>query len=521
MKINSDVVQSITSSIALAAQKGAGLDYTDPNQIFQYVFTVMSIGASLVPIVGPAFGSIIVLLGQVLFPLHTQDVWASIRAPVEALVDQKVQDYHLKTLEAKVKGFQENMVAFTSVWQGYENAEPDIKDRQAEILRMHHTSFLSVVRTSIPDFQLEDYAVPALPWFAFAANIHITLLANGINDGVSWGYTDVFVQQTLRPEFDRKTGSVIATRADEPSGCSSNTCSSDQRKSELELLANAINAGESQHWSAELLDTWRTAYSALSVQRRGLLAERENENEDYPSYIHRQYTRGRSMVKPYPPGTNQAIENPGITEAAALRTYADYDAEMIMNVLTYAEFWPYLVHGRDMPISVQENLDREIFSGPYGRYTEQVPWTTSSPPPVTPRVANLTSFIVRAYDDIDGYRQKWGETWSAQYGSGTAGVAHQVDLRPDEFVKNIDVVFGHKLGSLRFTSNKGVYGTYGAAKNTAFSPTLDTPAYSLNASVNRTGYGMSSAYITHWTGATPPGCEGIFFGFRPLVLGGV
>lgn len=128
MKVNSDVVKSITGSIATAAQKGVGLDYTDSNQIVQYVFTVLFI-ASLVPTVGPAFGSIIALLDQVLFPLHTKDAWASIRAPVEAPVDRKIQDYHLKTLEAKVKGFQENTVAFTSVWQGYENATSDIKDR--------------------------------------------------------------------------------------------------------------------------------------------------------------------------------------------------------------------------------------------------------------------------------------------------------------------------------------------------------------------------------------------------------
>lgn len=61
----------------------------------------------------------------------------------------------------------------------------------------------------------------------------------------------------------------------------------------------------------------------------------------------------------------------------------------------------------------------------------------------------------------------------------------------------IDVVYPvASLGSLRFTSNQGVYGPYGAAQGAACAPNLHNSVHVL-ASVNHTDHGMSSASITH------------------------
>ncbi|KAJ4149974.1 hypothetical protein LMH87_010746 [Akanthomyces muscarius] len=236
MKIDSDAALGYANAALTAAKGGVNLDIKDSNAIFQYIFSIFSIGAGLVPVVGPLFGTIVGLIGQVAFPKTTDPnaVWNSLRENVENLIGAKIQINQIHIFKNKIDGFASNMQAFTRVWNDHEKATGDSKAKQAETLRTHHIAFLAVLRAGIPEFQNEDASVPSLPLFAQAANIHLTLLADGIRHGAEWGFTPDYVNNSLQREFGELTGSVKESRALDAKYRR-------EDKSNLELLQDAIN----------------------------------------------------------------------------------------------------------------------------------------------------------------------------------------------------------------------------------------------------------------------------------------
>lgn len=511
MKVNTEFLSKLVGKAEGVSKDGDKLTYGDPNEIYQFVFATLAVGADLVPVVGPALGGFLNLLGVVVFPLKAKDTWASISQRVETLVDSKISSYHSKTLQARIDGFNVNMREFTKVLDEFQNSTSTTRERLAEIVREHHVAFLTVMRTSIPDFQIDEFSVQALPQFALAANIHVSLLAEGVRHGDSWGYPDVYIQNSLYAEFDtatRPSNAKKALLAREHHSRTRDILSRQDNINDMEVLAQAIKDGEASDWAADLIATWKKAYAALGVQERSIFAR---SNTDYRAYIDNTYKRGRDMVKPYRPvidGRFAEDENPGITAAAELAAYADYDALMIPHALSYMELWPYLVGEEELPLEVGRKLDREIFSGPYGRYTTGVPWNSTIPPPVVGRAEDtkVSSVSVRAYDDVDMLQLKYGTQEGALYGDRTGGILYQFGLAANETIQTIHIQAGHKLGSLQFITTDNQYGPYGSARyNSNFQFTA-----------SHAGYAMSSAYVTNWSGHSPPGCEGVFLGFRPL-----
>ncbi|KAM3446454.1 hypothetical protein MY3296_009667 [Beauveria thailandica] len=102
---------------------------------------------------------------------------------------------------------------------------------------------------------------------------------------------------------------------------------------------------------------------------------------------------------------------------------------MIIHVLNYTQLWPFLT-GDLMAAAAISNLDREIFYGPSGRYTDHTSWSPLIPPPVDKRGPTITSLYVRACDDIDGVGIKHNRTWDDIQGSDTGGSPTQLDLSP-------------------------------------------------------------------------------------------
>ncbi|OAA36108.1 Delta endotoxin [Beauveria brongniartii RCEF 3172] len=494
MKVDVDSALDFANAALTAAKDGVALDITDSDEIFSYMFSIFSIGVGLVPGAGPLLSSFCGLLGAIAFPKKTTDlnaIWNSLRERVETLIGAKIQASHVYILQKNVEGFASNMKAFTRVLNDYEQLTGDDKAKQGETLRTHFIAFLAVLRAGIPAFQVNEYAVASLPLFTQAANIHLTLLSDGIRNGEAWGFIKNY-RNRLQQEFDELTvSSSKRIRAalrdrDEPS--------------QLDAIKECIAVGEAAGWDAELIDTWKAALETLS--KATALSKRATLT--YPAYAKQYYEKGRTLIKPYTSISEGSDK--GLSEALALNALSDYDATMFKNVLTYVEFWPYLT-GKEMPESAKLALDREIFFGPYGRYTGGATWNAKNAPPITTRGSNITAIKVRSWDDVDAVQVQYGGHWGPLFGDANGGAEHQANLAFDEYIQSIDVLYGQKLGQLTFFSNKDkTHGWYGNGVHTRN-----------RTSIKHQGYGLTSMVVTHWEKHVPPGCEGIIFGFRPLL----
>ncbi|KAK7588408.1 hypothetical protein V3481_007434 [Fusarium oxysporum f. sp. vasinfectum] len=308
---------------------------------------------------------VILLRGLFSHPNSTEKIWEKLRGRIEALFDTKITETQMDILRKKIRGLHDNMENYTRVWEDYKDSSGEEQMRARDTLQTTHIAFLSVVRAAVPKFRVERFAVPPLPLFALVANVHLMLLSDGIRHCIAWGYSEKNVN-TMSAEFKKKTSP-------------------------------------------------QDAYSDLAVPASGSAGNEEGYDDlDYATYAYKVYRKGRGQVKPYRAKLNDA-DNRGSTAAAALRAYADYDSGMVMNMLNYAEYWPYLA-GDKMPEYVLKRSDREIFFGPYGRHTTNATWSESSEAPITDRGPRITSAYVRGWDDIDGLQMRYRDTWGHAYG---------------------------------------------------------------------------------------------------------
>lgn len=86
MKVDSDAALKYANAALTAAKGGTSLDIKDGNAIPKYMFSILSIGVGLIPGVGPLFGTLVGLIGEVAFPKTTDPkaVWNSLRENVES-----------------------------------------------------------------------------------------------------------------------------------------------------------------------------------------------------------------------------------------------------------------------------------------------------------------------------------------------------------------------------------------------------------------------------------------------------
>ncbi|TQV92070.1 hypothetical protein V2A60_004376 [Cordyceps javanica] len=528
MKVNEDVVDSL---IKLTTRPEGDTTLTDGSHA---VLTVVGfIAMRLIKTfelleVNASWAMAMFVLAAIAMAINvtltsTKNVWKQVRPHVLRLIGQEIQRYHVESLESMREGLAQNMEIFQKVTKQFNTASDGDKEKMKELVRLHHNALLMFLRASMPQFQMEAYAVAALPEWAMAANIHIVMLATGIRFGKEWGYTHDFIEGIIRPEFVAKTGLGTKIRAvpklpgTSVAALTSSNSSTMVRKRagdkmQMGLLADAIAKGEAESWPAKLLETWKDAYSALSAPRHEVA--RGTDAPDYLTYAQDTYERGRAKVVPHPPDRLKPIpaKAKGLADASELRALADYDSIMIMHVLSPMEIWPYSTGEFEVPQSVYERMDREIFAGPYGRWGD-TPWSRKRLPPVTPRGENITSIRVCFDESVTCLQEKIGDRWGPLEGSERSAYEHRLDLAPDEFVRDIDLTYGLHLGSLALTSDRATYGPFGTLNGTMWDhggAYEDFPSLS----VNRTGYGLSSIHLTK--AGNDQAAEGIFFGFRPL-----
>lgn len=161
-----------------------------------------------------------------------------------------------------------------------------------------------------------------------------------------------------------------------------------------------------------------------------------------------------------------------------------------------------------MPDAAKQILNREIFSGPYGRYTTNAAWSPKDLPTMTQVMDNITSITVHSYDDIDTFQVFYGGQAGPLFGSSKGGEEAKANLAFDEYIRSIDVMYGQKISQLTFHSNKDkAYGPYGKGEHGKNQTT-----------VLHDGFRLTSMQATRCESFKPPGCEGIIFGFRPTLF---
>ncbi|XWW96195.1 hypothetical protein V2A60_004168 [Cordyceps javanica] len=467
---------------------------------------VWAIGLNAVPGIGSIVFGLVTVLSAILFPAPKPvDPWIQVRERIENLVGTRLQEYQVRSIQAKSEGIRRNAEEYSNVMKLYSEAKtPEEKGKYHALIQNYHTGLLILLRSSIPELQTAYYAAITLPLFAQAANLHLSLLAEGINHGLEWGFSDKYVTQVLPDEFRRLNSSGLSAR-------DLSTSQGPADDMTLTLAKTAIDTAEALGVPPGLVLLWKEAYATLVSD---FATRTKRDFIDYVSHAKKTYAEGRKQVQPYDHRLVPSLSglDKGTKEASAMRAYADYDTEMLDSVLKYVEFWPVLDGKANLSESALRSLDREVFFGPYGRWTKSVLWSADAPAAISERRPKMTSIVICAADNVLMLAVRYRDrNWPDDDGQ-CLKKAHwqEFSLEDDEYIENVDVRYGHKLGQLTFTTNKGkVHGPYGRAKHA-----------DLSVSVNRTGYSLSYMRGTRYVYKEPEGLEGISFGFRPLLTAG-
>jgi hypothetical protein len=134
------------------------------------------IGAALGMI--PEVGGLLSALVSILWPQSQEDIWGEIKAQVEQLVDQQIAAEVYQQVQEDLQGLQ-------NVMGRYQQAlgTNDLEDIVTEWDNADD-AFLN----ALPHFQEQQYQVQLLPLFAQFANLHLSLLRDGVQFGESWGW---------------------------------------------------------------------------------------------------------------------------------------------------------------------------------------------------------------------------------------------------------------------------------------------------------------------------------------------
>lgn len=479
-----------------------------------------SAALSFVPYIGPILGALVFLLGEALFPKDANPaaVWSGIVTNVATLVDERIEKFYLELLTSEVEGLAANMKAFQEVWQQWERAKAaDDKAVQAETLRAHYVGFVAALQRAVPQFQVRSYQVAALSQFALAANLHLTMLTLGYTDGAKWGFTDAYVKRSLFQAALDKTGQTAGAVV------ARNNRTSEVSNEELGMLSDAIRMGKSRGWSAELVHSWEDAYAHLGAEASALV---RRDPRPYTDYVSDVYAAGRTKVKPYP--LDDYLDRFEVSGSqatvSALRAFADYDAEMIRNVFAYSVQWKEMVLQKGLSQDTLRQLDREVWSGPYFRFANDVydrvigpqRWNSTFAPAVVPRsgAANISGLVVRADEAVHYIETRYSDGTTQGSGNPDKGHAnYNIRIDVDDPVRSVDLKVDYVVKGLALRTKKA-----GLLEANTTSADVERK---YRVSVSHAGYALSTIFCNRWIVASNGGIEGatgIVMGWRPDAL---
>jgi hypothetical protein len=129
----------------------------------------------------PTAGALIAALADALWPATAPDVWGPIRADVEALVEQKIADFTYQFVSDDLQGLRNVIAEYTTA--AHDSAENPTYISEKYVAALDHFAH------DQPHFQAGGFQVLLLPLFAQFANLHLSLLRDGVMFGASWGWT--------------------------------------------------------------------------------------------------------------------------------------------------------------------------------------------------------------------------------------------------------------------------------------------------------------------------------------------
>ncbi|MED3090053.1 insecticidal delta-endotoxin Cry8Ea1 family protein, partial [Bacillus toyonensis] len=124
---------------------------------------------------------------------QAQITWERLMSAVEKLSNQKIQDSKRSDAISRWKGIQ-------ALGREYARALCDLKEEpdNAALKTTVRNKFESVedqLKISMPYFSAEGFEIPMLSMYAQAANMHLLLLKDVVQNGVSWGYRQIDVDR--------------------------------------------------------------------------------------------------------------------------------------------------------------------------------------------------------------------------------------------------------------------------------------------------------------------------------------
>ncbi len=139
----------------------------------------------------PGVGFVLSALVNIFWPSSHKDVWSEIKEKVEELIDEKISNLVYQQVQEDLEGLNNNMNEY--LWAVKKSQVPTYISEKYNVV-------LGDFLQQRPHFQSNGYQVLLLPLFAQFANMHLSLLRDGILYGDSWGWTEE-IQQHNRQQI--------------------------------------------------------------------------------------------------------------------------------------------------------------------------------------------------------------------------------------------------------------------------------------------------------------------------------
>ncbi|QGI94938.1 hypothetical protein CEK26_008007 [Fusarium fujikuroi] len=486
VKIDEDFLNKAVKKGLDTIQKGEHLDLEDPNEIGKFIFGILASGLELIPGYGDALAAVLNLFPSLIFqPKSAADIWEKFFRRIEQMIESKIEDYHLETLKENLAGLDTAFGDFSTMVKKHDEGKDVTTLLLGSFASLHQTMIISM-----SEFTSPKYGVASLPWFALAATMHLKLLGDGIQHGRKWGFSADEVE-ILQETFDKLTTETAAVSHAEIAS---------RHKLFLENLM--LDDSKMSSVPAETLEKWKAVHTYLSSMDDVTHAISAIETSSYVTYAKATYQAGRDNVKPEWEGLSH--QDTGADTGANFRAKMQYDADMTIHVLNYADFWPYLA-GKPLTEEALANLDCEIFAG-RGRYEPR--GSGPFPPVKWGKNEQITAVYVGGITNVELLQIKYGDIWGAAYGSTAVDPASttNLDTKAGEYLYWLDVWFGQKLGCAQFWLNNGKkLREVGRSGNT-------------KGELWFADHQVTSVYGVIYEIHPPSGLEGIIVGFRPLFL---